>query len=152
MLKHHQIHLINESELDININKLESVALGVCEKFCPDDQLTLDVLIAGDEQILEINKQFLNHDTKTDVISFDLTDDFEPGMVFELIVNAQLASREATSRGHDFEAEIALYIIHGLLHNFGFDDLEPELAKKMHAMEDQLLVEFGYGKIYGNDF
>jgi probable rRNA maturation factor len=58
-----------------------------------------------------------------------------------------MAAREANVRGHSGEAELALYITHGLLHNLGFDDSTKRQAAKMHRTEDEILQQFGYGHI-----
>ena len=59
-----------------------------------------------------------------------------------------MAVRQANQRGHSSEAELALYITHGLLHNLGFDDSTKKQARKMHETEDKILQEFGYGIVY----
>ena len=46
------------------------------------------------------------------------------------------------------EAELALYITHGLLHNLGFDDSTEMQAKKMHDTEDEILRQSGFGLVY----
>ena len=51
--------------------------------------------------------------------------DPQEARIFDLIVNGELAAREAARRGHGAEAELALYITHGLLHNLGFNDATP---------------------------
>lgn len=68
--------------------------------------------------------------------------------LFELVVNAEKAVKQASLRGHSGEAELALYITHGLLHNLGFDDSKRQQAKKMHETEDEILQQFGYGPVY----
>jgi probable rRNA maturation factor len=67
---------------------------------------------------------------------------------FELVVNGETAVRQAKLRGHSSEAELALYITHGLLHNLGFDDSTKKKAEKMHSTEDKILRQFGYGPVY----
>ena len=62
-----------------------------------------------------------------------------------------MAARQAAKRGHGAEAELALYITHGMLHNLGFDDTDPQQAKKMHETEDSLLQKQGFGIIYYKD-
>jgi len=105
----------------------------------------------------KINSQFLNRKSATDCLSFDLSDpatpgaserDSQAGKSFELAVNGELALKEAGLRGHDGEAELVLYITHGLLHNLGFDDATQNQAKKMHDTEDEILQQFGYGLVY----
>lgn len=133
--------------LEVDTGKLEELAGQVCGRFeiCP---VTVSIAIVGDEEMLRVNKEFLDSDEQTDVISFDLSDENETLKVFELVVNADQALRQAQSRGHIQQAELALYITHGLLHNVGFDDIDEADAKKMHAMEDKILQEAGYGTVY----
>ncbi|RKY12530.1 MAG: rRNA maturation RNase YbeY [Planctomycetota bacterium] len=135
------------ANLGANLSKLEKLVRAICNKFGHPDA-TVHIGIVDDAGIIEVHRQFLQKDTATDVISFDLSDEFEPQPTFQIIVNAEMADRQAIKRGHSTEAELALYITHGLLHNLGFDDLLPEDAKKMHETEDAILQEFGFGIVY----
>ena len=82
-------------------------------------------------------------------MSFDLSDDVsDSSKLFEIVVNGEIAVKQANLRGHTDEAELALYIAHGLLHNLGFDDSTPEKARKMHDIEDEILQQLGYGIVY----
>jgi probable rRNA maturation factor len=136
--------------LKADLSKLETLVRAICEKFgC--SHATVHIAIVDDAGIIEVHRQFLQKDTATDVISFDLSDEFEPGRTFQIVVNAEMANRQATKRSHSPEAELALYITHGLLHNLGFDDLSPEDAKKMHETEDALLQQLGFGIIYSQN-
>ena len=71
--------------------------------------------------------------------------------VFDIAVNAEMAQRQAQVAGHSAESELALYFLHGLLHNLGFDDATNEQASKMHKTEDEILEKFGYGVVYNKD-
>jgi len=95
-----------------------------------------------------LNREFLNSKATTDCLSFDLSDDEKGAKIFDLIVNGEMAVRQANKRGHSSEAELALYITHGLLHNLGFDDSVQSQTRKMHETEDEILQEFGYGLVY----
>jgi probable rRNA maturation factor len=109
----------------------------------------VNIEIADDKRIVEVNKEFLKRSSITDVISFDVSD--AEDKIFDIIVNAQLAKRQAKLREHSYEAELVLYILHGLLHQLGFDDLSSGKAKKMHAMEDEILSKSGFGVVYASD-
>jgi probable rRNA maturation factor len=109
---------------------------------------TISVAVTDDAGIVKVNKRFLKSGKKTDVISFDLSDEQTGEYVFDMIVNGELALRESAARGHDAQSELVLYILHGFLHNMGYDDLEPAQFKKMHKAEDEILEEFGYGATY----
>jgi probable rRNA maturation factor len=113
----------------------------------------INIAIVDDEQIRQLNMQFLSRNSVTDCLSFDLTGNKAPDScrLIDLVVSGETAVREAVLRGHLAEAELALYIAHSLLHNLGFDDSTPEEAKKMHNTEDEILQHFGYGLVYNND-
>ena len=133
--------------LKADLSKLEKLVRAICEKF-EAPNATIHIGIVDDAGIIKMHHQFLQKDTTTDVISFDLSDEFEPGQTFQIVVNAEMAERQAAKRGHSPEAELALYITHGLLHNLGFDDIDAEDAQKMHETEDEILQQFGFGIIY----
>ncbi len=111
------------------------------------------IAIVDDAEIRKLNSRFLNRKSATDCLSFDLSDNHQPQSprLFELIVNGQMALRQADLRGHSSQAELALYITHGLLHNLGFDDSTEDKAKKMHDMEDKILQQLGYGLVYNKN-
>ena len=66
----------------------------------------------------------------------------------DLAVGHEVAAREAALRGHPVRQEILLYIVHGILHGCGFDDLVPEAAARMHAEEDRILALLGVEATY----
>lgn len=129
-------------DLEFDLPGLTDLASSVVQRF-RDDQISVSIAVVDDVQIVDVHKEYLDKDTVTDVISFDLSDDDES--VFEIVVNAQQAIRQAQKRGHKPESELALYVVHGLLHNLGFDDIDKEDAQKMHRMEDEILKEMDYG-------
>ena len=127
--------------------RLEKLVRSICSEF----KLTcasISIAIVDDERTIEVHSQFLNKQNTTDVISFDLSDENDPAKSFELVVNADEAKRQSQTRGHSTEAELALYITHGMLHNLGFDDIDETQAEKMHKTEDRILQKAGFGIIY----
>ncbi|MDI6449412.1 rRNA maturation RNase YbeY [Anaerobaca lacustris] len=126
---------------------LESLVRTICERFGVSGA-TIGVAIVDDARIGELNQRFLGHEGPTDCLSFDLSDG--DARVFDLVVNGQMAVREAARRGHPGRAELALYVTHGLLHQLGFDDAEPEQARRMHEMEDEILQHAGFGVVYND--
>ena len=115
----------------------------LCERFAIR-QADISIVIVDDKTIKKVNKEFLGRTSVTDVISFDLSDD-KKDRVFELVINAQHAERQAKKQAHNPEAELALYVVHGFLHDVGYDDAKTADARRMHKMEDEILEEFGYG-------
>ncbi len=137
----------NFKDIDFDTDKLSQLVKAVCTRF-DLAEATVSIAVVDDEEITKHNARFLDHNFTTDCISFDLSDDTAPAKLFELIVNGQMAARQAAHRSHSPQAELALYITHGLLHNFGFHDQEPETAKKMHETEDKILEQQGFGMVY----
>ncbi len=129
--------------------KLKRLVRTVCRRF-GITQAAVSIGIVDDAEIAALNRRFLEHEGTTDCLSFDLSDETGPGAarVFDLVVNGALAIREAARRGHSAEAELALYVTHGLLHQLGFDDTTAAGAQEMHRIEDEILQHSGYGSVY----
>src|SRR5437764_11412029 len=66
-----------------------------------------------------LNKRYLQHDEPTDVLSFPLSEPNSRRLAGELVIGAEVALAQAQERGHDVQTELALYVIHGLLHLCG---------------------------------
>src|SRR5512143_4166419 len=146
------VQITNHFEkLPADAPKLKKLVRAVCQRFGVS-RARISIGIVDDAEIAVLNKKFLNHKGTTDCLSFDLSDEAEPGgrKVFDLIVNGELALREAVQRGHEAQAELALYLTHGLLHDLGFDDATEAQARRMHRMEDEILQHLGYGLVYNH--
>ena len=89
--------------------------------------------------IHQINKRYLQHDEPTDVLSFPLSEPDARRLAGELVIGAEVGKAQAESRGHDVQAELALYVIHGLLHLCGYDDKTEAKAKEMRKRERHFL-------------
>ena len=89
--------------------------------------------------IHRLNRQFLDHDEPTDVLSFPLSEGRSGKLSGELVIGAEVAQAQARERGHDVQAELALYVIHGLLHLCGHDDTTAEAAAAMRGRERHYL-------------
>jgi probable rRNA maturation factor len=131
-------------DADIDIAGLIDLAAKICRRFDVNNA-AVSIAIVDDKTIRGLNKKFLKKTNITDVISFDLTEPGENGSVFELVINADEAGRQAKTRNHSRNAELALYITHGLLHNLGFDDDNEKNAGIMHKMENDILSKEGFG-------
>jgi probable rRNA maturation factor len=90
--------------------------------------------------IHRLNKQFLDHDEPTDVLSFPLSDPAAKKLTGELVLGVEVARDQAAERGHDVQCELALYVIHGLLHLCGYDDKAPAHEKEMRHRERHYLA------------
>jgi probable rRNA maturation factor len=95
--------------------------------------------------IHQLNRRYLDHDEPTDVLSFPLSEGKK--LQGELVIGAEVAAEQAAARGHAVGAELALYVIHGLLHLCGQDDHTPEQAAAMRGRERAYLGKLGFPDI-----
>jgi probable rRNA maturation factor len=93
--------------------------------------------------IHRLNQRYLQHDEPTDVLSFPLSEPGSKKLAGELVVGVEVALAQAAERGHDVQAELALYVIHGLLHLCGYDDHESADAAAMRERERHYLRQLG---------
>jgi probable rRNA maturation factor len=99
--------------------------------------------------IHRLNKEFLDHDEPTDVLSFPLSDPTAKRLAGEIVIGADVGQAQADNRGHDVQAELALYVIHGLLHLCGHEDDTEQTKKEMRQRERHYLRELGLPDIAG---
>jgi len=111
----------------------------------------VSLLIAGQEKVHELNRTFLGEDRPTDVLSFPMTPSSEQKTQFvappdglehlgEIIISLPQAIAQAEERGHAVEREIAILIIHGVLHLLGYDHDVPEAERRMRDKEKEILA------------
>ncbi|HVS35370.1 MAG TPA: rRNA maturation RNase YbeY [Gemmataceae bacterium] len=103
----------------------------------------ISLAFVDDAAIHALNKRYLDHDEPTDVLSFPLSEPNARKLSGELVIGAEVALAQATARGHDVQAELALYVIHGLLHLCGCDDHDDAGAAVMRERERRYLGQLG---------
>jgi probable rRNA maturation factor len=104
----------------------------------------ISIAIVDDARMRELNRQYLQHDYPTDVLSFVLDfDGEEQSLDGEIIVSADYAAREAVRYGWTTNDELLLYVIHGCLHLVGHDDTTVEARQRMREAEAMHLASFG---------
>lgn len=94
-----------------------------------------------------LNKRYLDHDEPTDVLSFPLSDPGAKTLQGELVLGVEVAKAQAEERSHSVDAELALYVIHGLLHLCGYDDKSPAKEREMRTRERAHLARLGFPDI-----
>lgn len=94
-------------------------------------------LFCTDERILEVNKQYLEHDYFTDIITFDYSErNIISGDIF---ISLETVKSNSEEFGVSFNDELHRIIIHGILHLCGQDDKTPELRQEMTSKENKAL-------------
>jgi probable rRNA maturation factor len=135
-----RVAVANETDAVVEAARLASaVELALADADC----LTADVSLAivDDETIHRINRQFLEHDYATDVLSFVLHE--PPRLEGEIVASIDTARREADAVGWSPEDELLLYVVHGALHLAGRLDKYPEDAIEMRLAERRILERLG---------
>lgn len=114
----------------------------------------LSLTFAGLEEMAQINSGFVGHEGPTDVICFDYRESkaldgaglpdcaeiFEQAAV-DIAICPEVALREAKKRNLPYSREIVLYLVHGLLHAAGEDDLSPAPKRRMRRLESKVIAE-----------
>jgi len=99
----------------------------------------VSIALVDDPSIHALNRRHLEHDWPTDVITFPLSEPDEPCLIGELVVSAEMAKTTAERAGTNPRDELALYVVHGLLHLCGYDDLDDGDRILMRRREDEIL-------------
>ena len=107
------------------------------------EQASISIALVDDATIHAVNRRHLGHDWPTDVLSFRLSAPGDPELTAELVVSAEMAATTAREAGVDRWAELALYLVHGLLHLCGYDDLSAGDVETMRWREDAILAREG---------
>lgn len=95
---------------------------------------TVEVTFLNNRDITRIHADFLNDPTPTDVITFAHSSD-----IGEILVGVSTAAVHAKKFHHEIDQEVALCVIHGLLHLLGYDDMTPAERDIMHREQDTVL-------------
>jgi probable rRNA maturation factor len=117
------------------LRQVAKAALAECVHHSDDGLFALkqadvvEVAVVSDEVISRVHEDFMGIPGATDVITFDHG---------EIVVSAETAQIYAKEHSHSVDEELALYIVHGLLHLNGYDDTTPAAKKRMFCVQDRI--------------
>ncbi|MGI8984428.1 MAG: rRNA maturation RNase YbeY [Acidimicrobiales bacterium] len=129
----------------------------------PDSELSM--LFVDEDAMAELNKRFLGKDGPTDVLAFPIDDDDvveggrspdslgpgsgadpdnaePPNLLGDVVVCPAVAARNAPDHGGTYDDEMALLVVHGILHILGMDHVDDAEAEAMEQRERELLEQF----------
>ena len=121
------------------------------EENLTDSKLYIEITLTNPEHIHEINKQYRNVDSETDVLSFPMfekeeidekikNNDFpHEDILGDIVISIKRVEEQAKEYGHSFERELAYMIVHGFYHLMGYDHIKDEDKVIMRAKEEQVL-------------
>lgn len=102
--------------------------------------LELQYVFCNDEDLLKINQEFLNHDTLTDIITFDHS--LGKSLSAEIYISTERVADNAKTFKVSFEEELKRVMIHGVLHCMNYKDKTETEQAQMRAKEDQKIKMF----------
>ena len=108
----------------------------------------LSVALVGDVEIRRLNALYRSRDEPTDVLSFPVDEALPSGhrLIGDVIISVEKAARQARQRRRSLDDELEVLLIHGILHNLGYDhERSPQDEREMRAMERRLRRELKAG-------
>ena len=100
----------------------------------------ISFIVTSDDYLRNVNKEFLNHDYFTDVISFNYS--FEGNIAGEIYISEDTVRRNSIEYNVEFENEMLRVMIHGILHLVNYDDETDEKRQEMRRLEDKWMNLF----------
>lgn len=155
-----------QSSLALDVARWAELARNVLDAEGVGNDVEVSVLFVDEPTIAELNERFLGTSGPTDVLAFPIDDEPAPGgrspdeggtgpggplsseedpvpmLLGDVVVCPAVARRQAEEHDVTAEEEMALLVVHGLLHLLGMDHLESDEAKRMESRERQLLSRF----------
>ena len=139
-------------EKHLDAGWLDSIARATLVAQGIGEDAELGIVITGQEKVRELNRDYRGRDEPTDVLSFNLQPkgDAEGDSIFaappdgvkhlgEVIISYPQVVRQAEERGHPVKKEIAILIIHGVLHLLGYNHIKDNEADIMSAKEAEVM-------------
>jgi rRNA maturation RNase YbeY len=100
----------------------------------------INFIFCSDEHLLQINKDYLNHNTYTDIITFDYSKDLsEKNISGDIFISIERVNENAKKYGKTSENELHRVLIHGVLHLLGYKDKTKQAKAEMTKQEDACL-------------
>jgi probable rRNA maturation factor len=142
------IHIETALDLPFNLDLIEQAARAALDHQSADGDLTL--VLTDDEQLHQLNRDYLGVDAPTDVLSFPASEtDPETGRRYlgDILLSVSRAESQARAANHPLEDEARLLVVHGVLHLLGHDHAEAEEKSKMWKAQAEVLKSLGLSGI-----
>lgn len=113
-------------------------------------QAELTIVLTDDDQLRELNREYLGDDSATDVLSFPAAEaNPETGAPYlgDVLVSMPRAAQQAQAAGHGLAAEVQLLVVHGVLHLLGHDHGQAADKARMWAAQAAILEQLGLSTI-----
>ena len=146
MITNEQDKIEIPADWEVKINEVAAICLR--EEQIPEEA-EVDLLFVDNDAIREMNREYRDKDSATDVLSFPMyeadeeIDDEEEILFGDIVISLERAEEQRQEYGHSLEREVMYLLVHGLLHLAGYDHMEEEDKKEMRAQEEKLLAVIG---------
>jgi probable rRNA maturation factor len=146
------IDLANESELEIDADRLSDLFTFLIIKLGIHPNAELSVIFVDEEQMTKLHVQWMDEPGATDVLSFPMDEvspdtysgnvNDEAPILGDLVLCPAFAQRQAEDAGQSLGEELELLSTHGILHLLGYDHAEEDEERTMFALQNALLAEW----------
>ena len=122
------------------------------EEKLEDLNLSICITLTTPENIRKLNKEYINIDKETDVLSFPFFEKYEIDEIVskkqkqlaketigDIVISIKKVEEQAKEYGHSFERELSYMLVHGFYHLMGYDHIEDEDKKEMRPKEEKIL-------------
>jgi probable rRNA maturation factor len=127
----------------VDASLLEQAAQAVLDHQKIPTQPDLSIVITNNEDIQALNKEFMDIDAPTDVLSFPSDElDLDTGNRYlgDVIISYPQAEAQSQAEGHTTAEELQLLVVHGVLHLLGYDHADEEQKKQMWSAQSEILA------------
>lgn len=150
------IHIKSKPGLQVSLSHrlLKIAAQQTLEHQAISKPHAMTILLSDDSQLQKLNRDYLEIDAPTDVLSFPSGEtDLETGEKYlgDVIISVSRAEQQAMAAGHPLEAEAQLLVVHGVLHLLGFDHAAAGEKNRMWKAQDEILKNLGLAHIQVRD-
>ncbi|MFL9830080.1 rRNA maturation RNase YbeY [Flavobacterium sp. ARAG 55.4] len=129
-------------ENDFNLDNEEAIASWLSAVIVSEKKKEgeINYIFCDDDYLHKINLEYLNHDTLTDIISFDYTVGNE--LNGDIFISVERVQDNASDFNVSFEEELKRVLVHGVLHYCGYKDKDEESERLMRSKEDEKIAMF----------
>ncbi|HWH68363.1 MAG TPA: rRNA maturation RNase YbeY [Candidatus Sulfotelmatobacter sp.] len=128
----------------LDLRLLRRIIRALLQDLLGREHFDLGFYFVGAPEMTRVNETFLQHAGSTDVITFDYNDPAQPehlaGEIFVCVDEALLQARRFRTT---WQSEVVRYVVHGVLHLSGYDDLQAQARRQMKRAENRLVKQLG---------
>lgn len=128
------------------LRRISSLTLKTVKGPAFEKNAELSIVLTGDGEVRKLNRLYRKKDKTTDVLSFPLLEgkrlsNGKAGMVplGDVVISLPQTRRQAAQQGREFKAELALLLVHGILHLLGYDHVSQSQEKRMFGLQGLIL-------------